>query len=196
MISTLLNNLIALTLLVACQPAGNAPTQPSQTQPTIVVPPSTVSSQPVPIRKTMPTVVTRRQIEEAINSGSRISLNGQNLQGLDLSGLNLDGFDFSYANLDEANLSGASLNTAIFWSVRARKVNLSQANLIGANLGTADLSESNLQGVILRKASLLGTSLNKADLNGADLREANLQNASLEGAIYNAQTRWPRGFMP
>lgn len=192
MMGTMLNSWLTFTLLVACQPAGYTPTQPSQT--TVFQTP-TVSSQPTPIGKTMPSV-TRRQIEEVINAGSQISLNGQNLQELDLSGLNLSGFDFSYANLDEANLSGANLNTGILWSVHARKANLSRANLTGANLGTADLSESNLCGAILQNASLLGTSLNKADLRGADLRGANLQNAILDGAVSNSETQWPVGFIP
>lgn len=143
----------------------------------------------------MPTV-TRSQIEEAINAGLKISLNGQNLQGVDLSGLNLSGFDFSYANLNEANLSNTNLSQAILWSVQAQKANFSKANLNCANLGTADLSESNLQGATLRKAELMGTALNKANLSGSDLREADLYNAILEGLIYTPNTQWPTNFKP
>jgi hypothetical protein len=210
--STILIGLIALSLLVACRMAryhmdisnNYAKTfmLPCQSRgfwrclikPTVVISKPTLSVQPTP-KNEMPTL-TRRQIEAVIDAGLKISLNGQNLRGLDLSGLNLSEFDFSYANLDEVNLRGANLSKAILWSVQARKANLSQANISGANLGTANLSESNLRDAILRQASLLGTSLNKADLSGSDLREANLQNAILEGAIYNAETQWPAEFTP
>ncbi len=187
----ILKGLAALSLLVLVgQPAASVsqkPTLPLSTQP--------LWGGAISKLNPMPSV-TRSQIEEAIKAGRKISLNGQNLQGVDLSGLNLSGFDFSYANLNGANLSSSNLSQAILWSVRAQKANFSQANLNDANLVAADLSESNLQGATFRKARLLGTALNKANLSGSDLRQADLYNAILEGAIYTPDTEWPTGFKP
>lgn len=140
-----------------------------------------------------------------------VSLEGADLAGaklirVNLTGADLEGANLSLANLSLANLEGASLE----------KAGLGETNLIGAKLVAADLRDAHLEkarlagaklmGADLRDAHLLDANLRRANLEGADLAGANLIRVNLEGAnlrgatldaaLYDASTRWPKGFNP
>lgn len=76
-----------------------------------------------------------------------------------------------------------------------------QTSLKGHNLSGRDYAGRKLDGVdftgaTIRGANLRGASLKGANLTGADLTGADLAGADLTGAIYDATTKWPRGFAP
>lgn len=67
----------------------------------------------------------------------------------------------------------------------------SKRDLHGELFKNADLRAANFRGADLFGACFVG-----ADLRGADFREADLTAADLDYAVYDSNTRWPRGYDP
>jgi uncharacterized protein YjbI with pentapeptide repeats len=96
-----------------------------------------------------------------------------------------------YADLFGADLHGVDLHG----------VDLDHAYLVGANLRGADLTGANLKDLELggwtakefERLDLRGANLKAVDLTGEELTG---NSVDLTGARYNAQTRWPAGFVP
>ncbi|MCL4819298.1 MAG: pentapeptide repeat-containing protein [Vicinamibacteria bacterium] len=102
--------------------------------------------------------------------------------GLDLRGARLVSMpeaSFTGARLEGADLSGGDFSRARFENADLRKARLAGVRLAGADLTGADLDGADLAG---------------AQLQGAILAEARLGAASLAGALFDGDTRWPRGF--
>jgi uncharacterized protein YjbI with pentapeptide repeats len=128
-------------------------------------------------------------------------LDAATLEKVDLREARLEEADLSRQSLSQADLSGAHLSGATL-----RRANLRRANLQRARLRQADLSQADLSGADLRDAVLWDANLEYASLSGADLTGAQLaceiepgkrlNPARLTGVIYDAFTRWPRGFVP
>jgi hypothetical protein len=129
------------------------------------------------------------------------------------------------ASLAGANLQGARLVTADLRGADLRKADLRNTQLIGTDLRKANLAGADLRGACLRSCvGVLEdkgwtivhecTDLRGADLRGADLRGADLimlvhidgreipsrwgaeGNVVMTGALYDTNTRWPKGFDP
>ena len=96
--------------------------------------------------------------------GTRVILDGENLNGMILTGI-----DFSRASLRGASMHATNLMNA----------DLRGADLTGANLAEADLIMAKLDGAILT-----GANLREADLLGANLAHAIYGAADLEGALH------------
>ena len=113
------------------------------------------------------------------------------LQGADLFGVDLSVLDLAEANLRDADLRETILDGTV---------------LAGADLYRADLrGTTRTAGTDLTGAYLASTRLEGADMSNAFLRREDHENPYLartplprflEGAVYNDQTRWPRGFDP
>jgi hypothetical protein len=108
------------------------------------------------------------------------------IEGAQLPGANLREADLGWQLLIAANLEGACLDEAllegaIFERANLRGVTLRNAYCLLAQFTGADLTDADLTGAMLKVADLYG-----AELGGA----------TLTGAIYDASTRWPRGFDP
>lgn len=118
---------------------------------------------------------------------SYAELSGANLEAANLAAADLSGAILMNANLAGTTLTGASLERAVL-----RGANLGGALLTGANLRLADL-----QGADLRGCNLLGADLTEARLQDVGLQRANLAGACLEratltGARYDHGTICPR----
>lgn len=133
------------------------------------------------------------------------------LLGVDMTGRVMEGADAAYFNftgaiMNDVNLNYADLSRATFSRADLRKANLQEANLVGAVMDQADLTRANLTRARMGKARLHKAQFNSAnlskavladsDLRGANFATANLAGADLHGAIYDEQTRWPKGFTP
>jgi uncharacterized protein YjbI with pentapeptide repeats len=125
---------------------------------------------------------------------------------------------FQYAVLEGAIMERCDLRGAFFDNADMRGADLRRANMGLNNLGgTTSLCDVDLSGADLRKACLEGADLTRAKLVGADLRgvsaachvpgrqtclygadlsEAKLGGADLKIALYDMETRFPRGFDP
>jgi uncharacterized protein YjbI with pentapeptide repeats len=89
-------------------------------------------------------------------------------------------------------LSGVNLVWVELKGVDLRGSDLSHANLSGADLSGSDLShDTNLAFTDLSRADLRNT-----NLKGTQLEGANLEGVQLDGAVYDEQTKFPRGFDP
>jgi len=78
-----------------------------------------------------------------------------------------------------------------------RDVDLSGADLRNACLAGADLTGAKLVGADLRGVSAVCHVPGKQTcLYGADLSEAKLAGADIKTALYDMETRFPRGFDP
>jgi uncharacterized protein YjbI with pentapeptide repeats len=108
------------------------------------------------------------------------------LAGRDLARKYLSGAYLYHANLSDADLTRANLSWA----------DLMGANLSGANLSGANMLRASLIGANLHRANLTGANLRLASLEWADLREANLSETKMWLTRYNADTKWPEGFIP
>ncbi len=145
-----------------------------------------------------------KEVLERYQSGQRALQHSRcwraKLPGACLEGADLSHSDFLYAELSGANLRGAKLEQAQLEGADLTGANLSQANLQGAlasgNFSNARLGRARLGGAVLRHAVLKNTDLTEAHLHGADLSEAVLTDVRLYGALYDTQTRWPKGFDP
>jgi uncharacterized protein YjbI with pentapeptide repeats len=128
-----------------------------------------------------------------------------------LPGASLSGVDLRGANLIGANLRGSHLNGSQLQNAWLAGADLNHANLQGADLGGAILfggQTLRVLGARLIRTDPLVVKVKRTDLRGADLRGTNLQGARLNtqgarfsgalliGAIYDAHTRWPKGFDP
>jgi|GEM_PF-2146180 len=131
---------------------------------------------------------------------SSLTLDDENLSGLDLKGLSLRGF-----NLENVRLNGALFDKHTEWPVGfdyqncgaiGPKANLQEANLQGADLRKADLTEANLENVDMTSANLSGAWFKRANLRGTLLRNANITRAIFREAKYDKNTQWPEGFDP
>jgi uncharacterized protein YjbI with pentapeptide repeats len=125
---------------------------------------------------------------------------------------------FQYAVLEGAIMVRCDLRGAFFDKADMRRADLRHANLgldnIGGitNLRGVDLSGADLRNACLEGADLTGAKLVGADLRGvsavchvpgkqtclygADLSEARLADGDLKTALYDMETRFPRGFDP
>jgi Pentapeptide repeats (8 copies) len=89
-------------------------------------------------------------------------------------------------------LPGVNLVWVELKGIDLRGADLSQSNLSGADLSGSDLSQNtNLAFTDLSRADLRNT-----NLKGARLEGANLEGVQLEGAVYDENTKFPRGFDP
>lgn len=132
-------------------------------------------------------ILMNAQLQEA-------SLRYADLRGADLWGARLDGADMTGCDLREANLKDAHL-----WGT-----NLAGANLEGQNLSILwGLSDTSFRGANLRNLKGgLHVTVSKCDFRKADLRGAHLAGpgsgyvatCDFRGALYDDQTRWPKGF--
>lgn len=136
---------------------------------------------------------------------------GANLQEADLTAVDLRdgrlrGAVLKGANLSRASLGGADLRDADLRETDLQQAGMQGANLSGANMEGLDLKRTslfrcNLRGANLRRATGIGH-IDQADFSNADLRGASLleavdyagTSAKFKGALYDRQTRWPRGF--
>jgi uncharacterized protein YjbI with pentapeptide repeats len=140
---------------------------------------------------------------------------GVDLSGMDLSGANLSGewpswpkrerMDwqravFDRAKLARANLCYCDLGKARFHNADLRELNCGIAKLSGADFTGASLRKAHLRvctfcRAIFHNADLRQADFGYADLRGADLSTADLRGATFEHAKYDAQTRFPPGFV-
>ena len=110
------------------------------------------------------------------------------LRGAFFDNANMRGADLRHANLGLNNLGGTT--------------NLCDVDLSGADLRNACLEGADLTGAKLVRADLRGVSAachvpgRQTCLYGADLSEAKLGGADLKTALYDMETRFPRGFDP
>ena len=111
--------------------------------------------------------------------------------------------DLRGAFFDEADMRGADLRQAnlgldnIGGTTSLRGVDLSGANLRNACLAGADLTGAKLVGADLRDVSAACHVPGKQTcLYGADLSQAKLAGADIQTALYDMETRFPRGFDP
>lgn len=109
--------------------------------------------------------------------GTRLSLRGADLIGVDLSEALLGRAILKETNLSNAYLVKANLREADLSGSILRDADLRDADLVKANFYMANLS-----GAILRLAGLIGADLRRAYLIEADLSNAILDGAKLEGA--------------
>ena len=79
-------------------------------------------------------------------------------------------------------------------NIDAPKAELRQINLTGANLVGANLEEVDLTDALLNQANLSKAKLSHSRLYGASLAGATLENVNLLGALYDKDTRFPKGF--
>jgi len=100
------------------------------------------------------------------------------------------------ANLREANLDRAGLRWCRLQRACLHRAFMRSAQLQHADLTDAKLLDADLTGASLEEANLTRADLRGARLEGASLTGATLDGALLEGATYDAQTRWPEGFVP
>jgi uncharacterized protein YjbI with pentapeptide repeats len=110
------------------------------------------------------------------------------LRGAHFDGANMRGVDLRHANLGLDNIGGrTSLEDA----------DLSGADLRNANIAGADFTRVRLTGADLRGVTATHSRPDRATcFCGADLSEAKLAGVDLRGAVYDAETRFPRGFRP
>ena len=148
-------------------------------------------------------------LSEADFSNSNLSC--VEFHNVDLSQAIFLGSDLSYSIISKSNLSQANCGGADLACATLNGVNFKEANLVRANLWESSLQRSNLQGgnliqACLKNANLKGANLRNTDLTlanaslvnliGADLSTAILHRTSLSGALYDATTRFPKGFDP
>jgi uncharacterized protein YjbI with pentapeptide repeats len=135
-----------------------------------------------------------------------VDLSGANLSGVDLSGDFSNREDWQGAIFDQAVLAKADLDRCDLRQARFRNADLrgvvcrfskvSGADFTGADLRKAHLNVSTFCGTIFHNADLRGADFGCSDLRGADLSSANLEGTTFGEARYNAQTRFPPGFVP
>jgi uncharacterized protein YjbI with pentapeptide repeats len=131
-------------------------------------------------------------------------LQNANLTNADLHEVYLDGAvlvaarqDYSADDYFEGpNLSWTSLVNADLTRADLRKSNLSHADLTDAILRATDLTGADLTGATTDGAILEVRSLRGANLRGVDLRSTNLSAIPLETAVFDRETKWPKGFQP
>jgi uncharacterized protein YjbI with pentapeptide repeats len=120
-----------------------------------------------------------------------------------LEGSIIERCDLRGAIFDEADMRGVSLRHAdlsldnIGGRTQLHGTDLSGADLRNASIGGADFSGAKLIGADLRGASATGSAPDRpTSFRGADLTDAKLGGADLKTAIYDGETRFPRGFKP
>jgi uncharacterized protein YjbI with pentapeptide repeats len=145
----------------------------------------------------------------ALPEDERLALG--DFKGVDLSRCDLPGIDLQGINATSANFEKADLRGAKFYGANFRKANLRGADLRKANLTGTRFHETNAEGADLREAELYTAGLLRANLKSANLRGASLMRARLQGADltgadlanvrlleteYDADTRFPEGYVP
>ena len=91
--------------------------------------------------------------------------------------------------LENLAKAGVKLRNIDAPKAELRQINLTGADLIGANLEGADLTSA-----LLNQANLSKADLSHARLYGTSLVGATLENVNLRGALYDENTRFPKGF--
>jgi hypothetical protein len=125
-------------------------------------------------------------------------------QGASLRHADLRGADLWGARLDGADLSGCDLRGANLKDAHFARTNLTGANLEGQDLSIVwGMTETTFRGANLRnlKGGLHPT-ISDCDFRKADLRGATIagpgagyvRTLNFRGAVYDAQTKWPKGF--
>jgi uncharacterized protein YjbI with pentapeptide repeats len=112
--------------------------------------------------------------------------------------------EFRLADLESADITvlrPVFRQPSSFRRARLRDAKLFRTQLGGVNLSDAQLDRARMRETNLDSADLTGARLDRADLrdsvlNGAILCGASLIRTRLEGALYDSQTRWPKGFDP
>jgi uncharacterized protein YjbI with pentapeptide repeats len=133
------------------------------------------------------------------------------LNGLDLKGLDLAGVELSNCDLRDSRFDGANLRKASLWSSQLEGASFARADLTEAGLSSVHAAGVSFQGARLAGCRLFLAELHGANFRGADLAAAELRSASLQGAdltgarldrvdfqraSYDAETKFPRGFIP
>ena len=133
----------------------------------------------------------------------------------------LIGWDFRSQNLHRAIFNGICLDKAFFNKSHLRNVNIENTSCINADftevaLMNAYLRNSNFSGSIFTRslpiaakfnnsilrytnfndANVSGASFDDTDVCGASLLFLSYENASFKNAIFDQQTKWPKGFDP
>lgn len=103
--------------------------------------------------------------------------------------------DFEGSWLCNADFSDSYLEKVEFYDVQAYGAKFTETQLIevaflGANLAGADFRGGVLGNVTFRSDNML----HKTDLSGVDFSNVDLSRVKFEGALYDAMTKFPRGF--
>lgn len=120
-----------------------------------------------------------------------------------LEGAFMDRSDLRGAIFNEADMRGVSLRHAnlgldnIGGRTQLHDVDLSGADLRNASITGADFTGAKLIGADLRGVTASGSAPDRpTSFRGADLTDAKLGGADLKTAVYDGETRFPRGFKP
>jgi hypothetical protein len=133
------------------------------------------------------------------------------LHGLDFKGANLAGIDLADRDLQGSQFEKANLKKASLWSCKLEATNFARANLTDARLAhidcegatfanaklvRCDISIATLRNAIFHGADLTGSDLSRSWLEGADFTGAKLDGADLNHCEYDANTKFPEGYVP
>jgi uncharacterized protein YjbI with pentapeptide repeats len=119
--------------------------------------------------------------------GTRATLKGAKLSGVDLHGEQLNSADLSGADLTDANLTGtvllgADLTGAKLFRAKLGGSDLRLAKMSHTRMNGADLTLAQLQHANLIGSDLTDTNMTKVDGSGADFTGSGLSNANLTEA--------------
>lgn len=115
----------------------------------------------------------------------KAKLSSADLRKCDLTGANLKGLRAYKAAFAKANLAGARLDGGGF----------DDADFTGANLAGANLTGSHFRRASFAKADLTNANLSDVSLLSADLTGAKLDGATFTTGYFDAETKWPKGFL-
>lgn len=157
---------------------------------------------------------TKFEKEEGFFPGLNVSVadfSGGNLSGVYLKGSNLYCSNFNSADLRGARMHESNLFGCIFSDVQAAKAKFYKSNMCTAELCGGDFTRANMQNTDFsvvddedydekgytissnfKDATLVQVNFLDADLSGA----LNTDTACFLGAIYNKNTKFPKGFDP
>ncbi|HEY7426321.1 MAG TPA: pentapeptide repeat-containing protein [Gemmataceae bacterium] len=133
------------------------------------------------------------------------------LHGLNLHGAKLTGVELHNCDLQGSQFEGANLKKADLWSCKLQSTNFARADLSGARMAFIHAEGASFEGAklagcevfiatltnaVFRGADLTGTDLSRSHLEGVDFSGARLEGADLNHAYYDANTKFPAGFVP
>jgi uncharacterized protein YjbI with pentapeptide repeats len=132
------------------------------------------------------------------------------LHDLDLKGAKLAGVALKNLDLQGGNFAGASLMKAKLWSCKLQRANFDDANLESVTLNFSECEGASFQHATLTKcqmtiayfrganfqgADLRGSDLSYSRFTGADFTRAKLDGVNFKNAHFDANTKFPRGFV-
>ncbi|MCG8688951.1 MAG: pentapeptide repeat-containing protein, partial [Desulfobacterales bacterium] len=134
-----------------------------------------------------------------LNRPLKLDLRGITLQHEDLSGLDLSGYDWSYARLEKSKLKDSNLSYSVFHKAALDQTVLDESEFAGSDLthvnmnecsakrsgfGGADLSYASMIHSDLISATFSRSKLIHADLRASNLKKARLSETDLSWAIF------------